>query len=321
MNPAPERSIHSKSLFASCLLALVLVLAALPVAAATTGNVSPSATPGGSAQVQWQEATGMQEYRDSEGNLLLRRRVSVRLASNGAYWVHTESLDETGASETVTYDGAGTQEILIAEPGGNLSAYSVNGKGPHFAITRPPAGTSNLSSITDGSSRSGERGSVRYSLTSEISAVTGSPAELELDLPAGVTLRASSELNRGSVDSQSRSQTQSAGGNHATYFNWFTNEICAYGYHYRNSTTNFSTAYTRRGPGCSYVQVSVWAQYAFFNFCLFWQGTGNKDIVYSTWSGYFEVDPDKYACSLHAAWGEDMTLHVGWRPLAPPVRG
>ena len=321
MNPAPERGIPSKPILASCLLALVLVLAALPVTAAATGKVRPSATPGGSAQVQWQEATGIQEYRDSGGDLLLRRSVTVRLANTGAYWVHTESLDESGASETVAYDGAGAQEVLIKDPGGNLSAYSVDGSGPHFAITKPPTGTSSFSSITDSSSASGERGSVSFGLTSEISAVTGSPAKLQLGLPAGVTLRASSELNGAAANDQSRSQTRSAGSSRATYFNYFTNEICAYGYHYRNSTTNFSTAHTRRGPGCSYVQVSVWAQYVFFNFCLLWQGTGNRDIVYSTWSGYFEVDPDKYACSLHAAWGDDWTLHVGWRPLAPPVRG
>lgn len=310
-----RRSLAFKSVLVGVLLALVSVSMASPAVAAGSGQVGPSVMTRTSAQIQWQEATGVQEYRDVSGALLLRRSVTVRLVDSGAYWVHTQSLDDSGAAETVEYDGNGTQRVLIRDPGGNLAAYVVNGSS-HFAVTQPSSGASSLSSITRSSSASGAHGSVEFRLNSQIAAVTGPPAKLKLDLPAGVTVQASTALS-GELGAQARS----AGSSSATYFNYFTGEVCAYAYHYRNSTTDFSTAHTRRGPGCRYVQVSVWAQYVMFNFCLFWQGVGNLDRVYSTWSGYFSVDPDKYACSLHAAWGEDWTLHVGWRPLAPPVRG
>ena len=316
MKSIPRRNLASKSLLMGSLLALVSVLMASPAIAAGSGQVGPSVTARTSAEIQWQEATGVQEYRDVSGALLLTRSVTVRLADTGAYWVHTQSLGDGGAAETVEYDGNNTQRVLVRDPGGNLAAYVVDGSNSHFAVTRPSSGAPSLSSITRSSSASGPHGSVDFRLNSEIVAVTGPPAKLKLDLPAGVTVQASSGLS-----GQPGAQARSAGSSRATYFNYFTGEVCAYAYHYRNSTTDFSTAHTRRGPGCRYVQVSVWAQYVMFNFCLFWQGVGNLDRVYSTWSGYFSVDPDKYACSLHAAWGEDWTLHVGWRPLAPPVRG
>ena len=311
------------------------------------------------ASIEWNEARAVQVYRDAAGIVLLEREVIVRVRDSGAYWIHTESLDGSGAAETVAYDGQGTQRVLITEPGGNVSAY-IYQSDRHFAVARSSAGTRSISTEAE---IQGTHQSATYHLVSNISRVSGPASSLKVEAPSGVVFQRESD-DQSQAESPNRKGTSlgrafhgpnigsnlsvsyvtgysvsnardnseirnfanyasaNAGGNSATHYDTGYTGVCAYVYNYRNSSTGFFTAYTRRGPACRYVQVSAWSEYVWENYCYDWRGAGSRDRVYSTWSGYFFAQhPNRYACSLHAAWDEDWWMHVRWDYLTAAVRG
>ena len=366
----PARSLHRGQIrrWASVLLAILAVSSTVVTFPTVAGaELAESKDVGREAPqpkspdspIEWNEASAIQEYRDATGTVVLERKVLIRVHDSGAYWVHTESLDGSGAAETIAYDGHGTQRVLITEPGGNISAY-IYQSDRHFAVAKSAA---NTRSITTDAAIDGTHQSATYRLVSDIVRVSGPASSLMVEAPLGVVFHRDSDeqgqpdssggrggfqrrgmngFNTGSGSSPHYRMSYtginvrvsssphyvasysgaSAGGNSATHYDTGYTGICAYVYNYRDSSTGFFTANTRRGPACRYVQVSAWSEYVWENYCYDWRGAGSRDRVYSTWSGYFFAQhPNRYACSLHAAWDEDWWMHVRWDYLTAAVRG
>ena len=103
---------------------------------------------------------------------------------------------------------------------------------------------------------------------------------------------------------------------------------CLRAYNNRNSETDFFTGSSHIRGICAIVAVSIWSDYAGDNAGMgtprcgwAWVAHAGALPTYVSWSGYFEVDADDYACSAHAGWDNDITMHVVYRGHGAAIMG
>ena len=272
--------------------------------------------------VQVSHGEGLQTYRDPEGNVTLQRSVSVWVSQDGRYRAKVQSLDGSGAAEEVSYDGAGTQLILITAPGGSQSALRVAGS-EHFAIDGGRAQVSErLNNVVKSSVLAGDTGSIEYELTSPLVVEAMDSSILSVAVPDGVEVVDEADASGTQPVAPSRIVTIASGSNSQTMNDYVTGQPCLYAYNYRNGTSNFFTTNSQVRSACTYIQAIAWAEVLIGDKCFDWKGKGPQSTYYSSWTGYFEVyTPSRPACSSHGGWDSGWVLVVAWRGLAASVLG
>ena len=246
---------------------------------------------------------------------------------DGRYRAKTSSLDGSDTAEEVAYDGHGHQLILFTDPAGHQTALVIENS-THFAVTGLTNGTNEKlgdTMIVEASIHSAS-GSVTYE-AGTIELGSGNVSKLDIDLPDGIDIRGIEDFMSGSDDSHSVPIAYASGSN-STIMSTFLGQPCLRAYNSRNSETDFFTGSSHIRGICTIVAVSIWSNYAGDNAGMgtprcgwAWVDHAGPLPTYVSWSGYFEVDADDYACSAHAGWDNDITMHVAYRGLRGAVMG
>ena len=269
--------------------------------------------------VNWHHTVGIQDITYAAGESL-RRQVEVWVTPDGRYRAKTTSLDGSETAEEVAYDGHGHQLIVFTDPFGRQKALVIENS-THFAVTGFTNGTNRKlgDTMIVEASMQGAGGSVTYE-AGPIELGSGNVSTLNVVLPDGIDVHSMEDFMSSSQDSQSVTVAYLTGSSSAIMYN-IVGEPCLAAYNRRNSETDFFTGSSHIRGICTLVAVSIWSNSANAHSCG-WAWIAHAYLpTYVSWSGYFEVDADDYACSAHAGWDDDLTMHVGYNGLRAAVTG
>ncbi len=197
---ATKQVVTISAIFAVLLVALITyTLGAFSEAANTVepGSVDPLDTAGNtdslvaakSAVTSINVAEGTQKITYESGRVLERHVQVWKAKGDDRYRVRVTSLDDTGASEEVAYDGAGHQLVLVTGPGGDVEAFVVEGS-EHFAVTGMNGAEEERSGgIVTSSVFLGLTGEVVYEVEGPVVQTEVDSDRLEIAIPEGVVVR------------------------------------------------------------------------------------------------------------------------------------
>lgn len=181
-----------------------LMIASVFVAVATVGVGLPDsdAQPAvGNNEPTVQVPEEITEWYYTKGALRLTKNgstfnwsVQVWSAPDGRYRVITTSLDGSGTSQEVAYDGQENQHVVMTSPGGHKEVFTVENDS-HFAVTGMSLGstikhegTAYENVLVKESSLTGSGGSASYT-AGTITSQKGDPSVLTVEIPEGLEVR------------------------------------------------------------------------------------------------------------------------------------
>ena len=310
----------------------------LPAMSPAFGQEGPMFLEQDGGTAEWYHTSGTQTIT-RDGNTLTRR-VDVWAALDGRYRVKTTSLDGSGDSEEIAYDGHGHQLAVIASQGEVQQAFVVENS-KHFAISRTMGSRLYSNSqysglLVKGSTNAGTLGSAQY-MAGQTSKHHGSSSILTIAIPKGIEVLEEAALTQtirnddhSTLDLAMSSSTQAS--RRETMFDLHSRP-CLEARNFRNSVTNYFRATSLNiadqsmDGTCRFLRLSIWRN----GWLNGWCGIAHKHTVrpdrrnYVWWTGYFEVagkpGVDDVACSRHLAFDNYWTLQISLGHLPAGVRG
>jgi len=253
----------------------------------------------------------------------LERSVEAWVAEDGRYRVLTTSLDGTGATEEVVFDGL-TQTAYVTDPGGRTSA--VEGDySTHFAIQAGVPKAAPGETIVE-FDRAGN------GLAERVLRVFDSGTKVDLLIawetvnyePSLLNSDFASTLSTETIspDLKAIPGTRATGVNSTTFTNILDGTSCVYAYNYRNTGTGYFRASSSSRGSCYYMDESLWkGQVDSAGSCTMsrWWGSGPTAANYSTKTVHTTPANSSPSCSNHAGWLSDWSLVTPWNGLNTSV--
>ena len=187
-------------MIASVFVAAATVGAGLPdsdIQPAVSNNEPAVQVPG--ETTEWYYTEGV--FRVTKNGSTFNWNVKVWSAPDGRYRVITTSLDGSGVSQEVAYDGHKNQHVVIASPGGHKDAFIVENDS-HFAVTGMSLGSTTKyegtvyeNFLVNETSLTGSGGSASYT-AGTITSHRGDPSVLTVEIPDGLEVRNLDEETR-----------------------------------------------------------------------------------------------------------------------------
>ncbi|GBE25756.1 hypothetical protein BMS3Bbin02_02045 [bacterium BMS3Bbin02] len=231
------------------------------------------------------------------------RSVEAWVAPDGRYRVVMTSLDDTGASEEVTFDGV-TQLAYITDDAGTLKVMQGD-SAAHFAVTPQ-------SSNPDGQ--------LPTAVITKFDAGVETKLEMSWTPVRGdeMLLAPTYEGTPIIVDRRAADRAATDGGGVmplATGSRSTTFSNCVYAYNFVNTSTGYFRASSTYRGDCWYMDESLWTDSGVGGTsCVWaiWLGSGPAAAKFSSWTKDTTI-PNR--CSNHAGWTSNWSLLVAWRGL------